>query len=374
MKVIIAYASAGSGHFKAAQSIYNYFRQNKNLNLSLIDALEKSNILFSRTYTHGYAFIVKYVPKLWGIGFWITYVKLLRTPIEWMRFIINRLNTENFAKFLIKENPDFIICTHFLPLEIAAYLKRKKKINAQIITVITDFGIHPFWISEGIDTYIVASDLTKEQLVNEGVSKGVSKKNIKTLGIPVNSQFLKPHEKISLYRKFNLDENKFTLLIITGSFGIGPIEEIVDLLHQDVQILVVCAQNKNLFLRLKNKDYPQVKIFGFIDNVEELMAVSDVIITKPGGLTISEFLVMELVPIFISAISGQETENVRILERYGIGWVARDTQDIRMSVLEYKNNPEELNKVRENIRKIKKPNATEELYRVICEDSFRNSG
>jgi UDP-N-acetylglucosamine:LPS N-acetylglucosamine transferase len=192
----------------------------------------------------------------------------------------------------------------------------------------------------------------REQEVSE-ISRGI-KQLAKELGIPIESKFLERYNKNALFEKFRLDKGKFTVLIATGSFGIGPIEAIVDSLYKDVQILAVCARNRRLYKRLKNKNYPKVRVFGYVDNIEELMAISDIIITKPGGLAISESLAMDLLPIFISAIPGQETQNLKILAHYGIGIYPKDTAAIKRIVMDYKEHPDKLRSARENISKIKK--------------------
>lgn len=371
MKIFIIYASAGSGHFRAAEAIYNYFKEkNQDLELKLIDILGESNILFKSIYSYGYTFLVTYLSWLWALCFRITYARPLRTVIDRIHFIINRLNTKRLNKFLIQENPHFIISTHFLPSEITAYLKRKQKINSKLFTVITDFGAHPFWINNGTDIYIVASDFTKEQLI----LRGITPDNIKVFGIPIDQKFLKHYEKNALCKKFGIEEKKITVLIVTGSFGIGPIEKIVGLLYKEVRVLVVCAKNRALYARLKNKNYPNVLVFGFLDNLQELMVISDIIITKPGGLSISEILAMDLVPLFIFAIPGQETENVKVLERCGLRLNTEDTQDIKGIILDYMDNPDKLNKIKEKIRSLRKPTATQELYNVICQSSIGTSG
>ncbi len=370
MKIFIAYTSAGSGHFKAAHAVYNYLKQkNSNLELRLVDVLDNSCLLFKSIYSSGYAFLVTYLPWAWALGFYITSIKPLRPVIKQIAFLINRLNTLKFARFLIREDPDFIISTHFLPSDIAAYLKRRQRINSKIVTVITDFGVHPFWLSDGTDIYIVASNFTKQQLMREGIKEN----KIKVLGIPIGQEFLEGLERHTLLRKFNL-EDKFTVLVVTGSFGIGPIEKIVDLLYKDVRVLAVCARNKALFNRLKRKNYPNVLVFGFIDNIEELMAISDIIIAKPGGLTISEILAMELPPIFISAIPGQEIANIEILERYEVGLGIKDVAGIKETVLTYKDRPDKLNQLKENMRRFKKPDVLRQIYNVVCQGGARDTG
>lgn len=362
IKVIVSYASAGAGHFKAAQAIYDYLKQErKDVDVKIIDALECSSALLRLTYVFGYPFLVKYMQGVWKGLFWITHLKFLRPLTRAVISFLNRINSTGFAAFLIKENPDYIISTHFLTSELSAFLKKYHKINSRLITVITDFGVHPFWLNKGTDFYIVASAVSKELLISEGVKP----EGIKCFGIPVNPVFLQQYNKNGLIGKFGLKEGKFNVLIITGSFGIGPIEQIIDALRREVQFLVVCARNHKLYKRLKKKDYPHCLIFGFVDNIQELMAVSDVIITKPGGMSISESLVMGLLPIFISPIPGQEDENARILSGHGIGIYPKGYGDIRNIVMEFKENPDKLTKIKEDIAGFKKPNAARDISDVI---------
>jgi len=362
MKVIVTYASAGAGHFKAAEAIYNCFKTSyKDVDVVMADALRWSLRFFKISYLYGYSFLVRHLRCLWRLGFWLTSFSAFCAVSRLIAKILNRIQTRGFAKFLEEENADFIISTHFLCSEIAGHLKIRQKIKSKVISVITDFGVHPFWLSEGIDYYIVGSDITMNRLKSEGVNQD----NIKVLGIPVGAEFLAEYSKIDLCHKFNLNNNEFTCLIFTGSFGIGQIEEIVEALHTDVQIIVVTARNQRLYKKLKNKNYPSVRVFGFIDNIHELMAVSDIIITKPGGLSIAESLVMKLFPIFISPIPGQEEENIRVMAEYGVGIEAKDAKCIKNIILDFKNNPDKLKEAKNRIEKIRKPFATKAICDVV---------
>lgn len=371
MKIFVVYASAGAGHFKAAEAVYNYLKQRrKDADMHLLDVLEKANPVFRFNYSWGYSHLITYFPLIWQFAFWITYNKPLRFLTRPLASLINRLNTKAFAGMLIRENPDYVISTHFLPSEITAFLKKSKKITARLITIVTDFQVHPFWIEPETDFYVVASGFTKDLLVREGIKED----RIREFGIPIHPKFSQQYDKGMLRERLGIDRDKFTALIVTGSYGIGPIEEITDLLYRDIQILAVCARNKKLCEELKTKDYPGVKVFGFVDNIQELMAASDMIITKPGGLSISELLAMELVPVFISPIPGQETANIEALNNYGVGIFAKGASGIREIVLDYKEHPQKLSAMKERIRKIKRPCAAEELFNVICQDSNGTGG
>lgn len=361
-KVLVTYASAGAGHRKAAEAVYNYLKINfPGLDLAICDVLDKTNPAFKLSYNRGYLFLVAHALWLWGVFFYLTSLKFIGPVLRALIFFVNRVNAEPFIRYLAGQKFDFIISTHFLSAELAAYAKKAFCPGLKIITSITDFDVHPFWISQGTDIYVVASGITQQTLID----KGVKEANIRQFGIPTEEKFLKTFRKDELCAKLGLDKEKFTVLIITGSFGIGPIEELVSSLHDGLQVLVVCANNKGLYGRLKAKNYPNTRIFGFIDNVQELMAVSDIAVTKPGGLSISEAMVMELVPIFISPIPGQESGNIDVMNRYGIGFHVRDTEEIKRIIFDFKAHPEKISEIKMKIRKIKKPDAAKEISNVI---------
>jgi processive 1,2-diacylglycerol beta-glucosyltransferase len=162
---------------------------------------------------------------------------------------------------------------------------------------------------------------------------------------------------------------EFTILIATGSFGIGPFERIIRGLFLDVRIIVVCAGNKRLYCRLKTRNYPGVRVFGMIDNMYDVMAEADLIITKPGGLTISESLVMELIPVFIMAIPGQEEENARFISDSQAGFYLRDINALRALVLRLKKDKKEIARLQENISRVKKINVLKDISDAVCQSS-----
>lgn len=363
MKIYVVHASAGAGHLKAAEAVYKYLKTHCPQNRTeIVDILDKTSPFFAWSYKKGYTFLITCLPSLWYLAFWCTEAPFLRRLSRGVASFLNRLNTAEFADFIVRENPDVIVTTHFLPAEICANLKLKGKITGKVVSIITDYGVHPFWISQGVDCYLVASASTSQILARELKHN----ERIVETGIPVDEKFLLNYDKAGLRRKLGIREDKFTVLIMTGSFGLGPIEKITKLLHKDAQVLAVCARNKKLFEELSRQNLKDVKAFGFIDNANELMAASDLIVTKPGGLTISEVLALDLAPVFICAIPGQETENVRVLKEYGIGLSPRRPEEISKLVIELQNSPVELSRLKENISKLKKPHCLEEIRNAVC--------
>lgn len=362
MKALITYASSGAGHRRVAEAVYNYLKEHRpELGLELTDILDKTNALFRFDYTKGYSFLVRHAVALWHFAFWLTEFKLWRPLTLWIAHLIDEANTRKFSAFLIRENPAYIISTHFLSSEIAASLKLRGKIKSIVITIITDFGVHPFWIWPGTDMYIAASEFTRDKLLAEGIPG----EKIKVFGLPSDVKFLGQFNRRGLADKLGIAADKFTVLLMTGSFGTGPLEELAGLLCREAQVLVVCANNKKLYARLAQRGLPGVKVFGFIDNTEELMAVSDVIVTKPGGSTIAEILNMELAPVFISVIPGQEEGNAGALAQLGIGLSPKTVPEAGEMILDFKNHPEKLRETQSRMQKIKRPFACEEISGVI---------
>ena len=368
MKIIVTYASCGAGHFKAAQALYDCLcKRLLTDEVSLVDILDYSTWPFRAGYTSGYAWLVRSVRWIWSLGFWFTEARLTKYLTRAIASSLDHLNTRAFARFLIKEDPDVIVCTHFVPAQIATDLKQEAKIHSRLITVVTDFGAHRFWISQCTDLYVVACEFAHAQLIEEGIRED----RIKELGIPVHEKFTEKFNRKALCRQFGINDEACTVLLMTGSFGIGPLEEIVEILHEEVQVLVVCAANRKLHKRLERKRYPKVRVFDYVENIQDLMAVSDILVTKPGGLSISEALTMEVVPVLIDPIPGQEVYNSHELKRQGVGFQPAHISEIRDIVLTLKNNPAQMEHAKAKLRHYRKPNATRNICDAICKDNSR---
>lgn len=361
MKIFIGYIPAGGGHQKAAEVIHSYLLKENSRYAFLVNGLEYASAAFRKGYATSYDFVIKYAPWVWRGGFALT---SLRPSFPWSSFthsMFNRLHTRKLTSLLLSQQPDVVVSTHFLISDVVSALKLKGKIRSKLVTVITDYGVHPFWVAAGTDTYCVATDHTKKELLRLRVPE----RRIRVTGIPVAEQYYRKYKRQELRQRLGLDPDKFTIILITGSFGLGPLEDIVESLKDECQILAICSRNKKLLTVLKEKKYPGVHAFGFISNLHELMAASDMIVTKPGGMTISELLALEIPPIFISAIPGQETTNAKILMNSGIGSLADNVAQVRRTVLFYKHHPQQLLSIKKRIHAIRKPHCLEAIYSAI---------
>ncbi|MFA5389727.1 MAG: glycosyltransferase, partial [Candidatus Omnitrophota bacterium] len=272
-------------------------------------------------------------------------------------------------KVLIEDEfkPDAVICTQAFPCGMVADYKKYLGLNLPLFGVLTDHAPHSYWIFDNVDYYIVPSDLSRDHFMKNGVSDA----RIKIFGIPINPRFSVAHEKDAICGKLGLDKNKKTVLIMGGSQGLGPVEKITDALEHveaDFQILAVCGINKRLLnvLAKKEKRYrKKLVVMGLVENIDELMEASDVIITKPGGLTTSEALAKNLPMIIIHPIPGQETKNTEFLLHQGVALRAEDEEDVAVMVQELFSNSVKLDEMRKKAELIKKPDSAMAIARLV---------
>lgn len=373
MKILLIYASAGAGHRKACQAIYEALKKNpltSQLDLTIIDALDYTSPFFKSSYVGTYEFAVKYLPSLWGFFYYLFNNKIVYTFVQRLRRLYNGLNSKVLVKFILETKPEVIVFTHFLASEVIANLKREGKFSGKLISVVTDFGLHSFWVSKYIDQYLVASEETKKQLINWGLEE----KRIKITGIPILPDFLVYLNRQEILHKLSLKDNLFTVLIGSGGFGAGPVEKVIRILvklNEPLQVLVVCGTNKKLYKKIKDLQ-PKLKIFvtvyGFVENMPELMSISDIMVSKSGGLTSSEALAKKLPLIVISPIPGQERGNCKILVKYDAAYEAKKVKAVGVKIREFIKSPDLLKSFKENANRLAKPNSADEIADLIIGD------
>ena len=360
MRILITHASAGAGHLKAAEAVYHNIQNYTDHEVVFLDALDKCNPFYKKMYGGTYSFMISKIPFVWGVIFSLLDIPILQGCVRFFRRIYNALNCSNFQKYLIDENFDYIISTHFMPTEISAALKRSNKISSKLITVVTDYDVHRIWLAKGVDMYAVASDWTKAKILQLGVDLN----RVIATGIPTDEKFSNDYDIVEVKKKLGLKPDIFTVLIATGSFGIGPIEEVIEQL-KDFQVAVVCGHNKSLYQKLNQRNLSHVRVFGLVDNMNEIMAVSDSMVTKPGGLSITEALVSQLPLIFFSAIPGQETNNIKVLKEHGIGISDCTIPEIVVELEKLRSSKDTFLTVLKRTKRLARPSAAADIVKLI---------
>ena len=368
MKIFIAHAPAGAGHKSATLAIKDAFdKANTGHDVRVVDSLQYANRLFRWSYVWGYNFMVSRAPFLWTFSFYFSDFKPIRPLVRSVRRLVNFINGYRFYAFIKKEKPDCVVATHFFATEIISNLKISKLYDGKLITCVTDYGIHDFWVSAQVDIYVVASEYSKNELID----KGIQAEKIRVLGIPVQEKFTKRLERHEAVEKLGLKEGLFTILIIGGGLGVGPIPQMVKTIagtSEPFQLIVVCGRNESLFKRIeelaKGSRIP-IKPYGFTDKVNELMDASDIMISKPGGLSISEAMVKGVPMIVDSFIPGQEESNLRFLEKNSAGIGTKGIQETLEKLEWLYRHKETLESMRAKAKQLGKPSAASDIVLLV---------
>lgn len=332
MKVLILYAKVGNGHFKAAEAIKQALEDKyKDAEIFFEDGLEYTSPTTNKVIINSYQSMIRYNPELWGT----IYQKADTTEkgaVAGINKTVNKMLTIRLKKMLRNIKPDIIVNTHPFVSYMCAYLKRKKKTNASLVTVITDYATHCMWMEEHqqIDKFIVASSEVKKDLIDFGIEKS---KVIDT-GIPISPNFLKLYDRQQMLNKFGF-EDKFTFLFFAGGgLGLGRSNEVFESLlksDKDFQVVAVTGKNekqKAEFEEIMKQYDRKVEVIGYTNEVPELMNMADIVITKPGGITSSECLAMKKPILIINPIPGQEALNTLFFLNNGVAMKASDTEPI----------------------------------------------
>ena len=373
MKILVFYASYGGGHLNAAKSIENCIIENfkdKNINIELIDCMKYVNKTIEKVTTTAYKEMAKKMPWAWGR----IYSDSQKGPLAHISSRSNKIMAIKLLKLLREKQPDLIISTHPFGSQMCSYLKRKKKITSKIATIMTDFAPHDQWLvgKDFTDYYFVAHDKMKNYLI----SKEIPENKIYVTGIPISNRFLIKYDRKEILKQYNLSEDKQTILFFGGGeFGLGKTRtaQIFDSfvkLNKNIQIIAIAGRNKKMksafeeIVDTHNKR-DSVRILEFTNQVPELMSISDLVVTKPGGLTTSESLASNLPMVIINPIPGQEEENAEFLESKGIGIWLKKSDDASKIIEDLLSNPNKLKDMKEKTSILAQPNSTYNICKIL---------
>ena len=362
MRLLILSITTGQGHHQTGLAISHFFEKNGH-QVTRLDCYEYLSPPVKEMISNGYLVSTKYSPKLYGKMYRLA-EKTDTKEINSMLFQIpNTLFHHKMVKYLEEINPDCIICTHVFAALLITYLMEKGT-KYPTIGVITDFKMHPYWVATNLDYYVTPNEYITPSLLK----KGIPKEKILPFGIPIFDKFSKKEKKEDVRKELGLS-NISTILVMSGSMGFGNVTKlikVIDSIPMDFQMITVCGKNERLYQRIeKHKFSHPIQNFGFVNNVDKLMDASDCIITKPGGLTISEALAKELPMLISKPIPGQEERNLEFLLNFGCCMQISKTSPVDEVISQLFMNPKKQELMLENIRLLKKPDAAEKLYEHI---------
>lgn len=417
MRVLILSASTGGGHKTASAALKNIILEKQpDATVEIVDAIEYCGHIYNKTISDGYQYLATKAPTIYG--------KMYVSSGEdtWVNAFVTKFNKQLSKKLLplfLDFKPDIIVCCHAFISEMVSALVVEGSVTVPVISIITDFAAHKTYINKGISAYVVANDDMIDELMNV---YGVEREKIHSLGIPINSVFYKKKDRQEILDGIRFKDGVPIVLIMAGSFGVTDILKIYENLIElddEFQIIVITGRNRKLYdafdklvnrqedsfeiddddkygpdskLRKMKEFKNQLKddlslgkikfkrsttktkptaLFYFISNVADYMSVADLIITKPGGLTVSESLASGLPLAIFSAYPGQEKDNAEYLVRHNLA-INLDRKNGAQQIHDLLSHPEKLQQMKENCKKNFKDRSAEHIYGLMLDLMAKN--
>lgn len=367
-KILILTGNYGEGHKQAATALFKAIRLRQlDIEPVIIDFMDVTHPYLNPISHYFFIQGIKMFPSVYGYFYRKTRAANSMSAVLKK---VNNLGISRLLKIIQNIQPELIVCTFPLAAGAVSRLKEFGLIQAPTVTVITDHTYHSSWVNGNTDRYIVGSDSVQEDLI----AIGVPEEKIAVTGIPIRPEFCKSYSVDALRKEHNIDPSLPVVLIMGGGVGIigdGPNTiRSLENLPQKVQLIVVCGYNDKLKNQLESdlgKSKHQVILTGHVDFIHELMAISDILITKPGGLTTSEAVASELPMLLYRPLPGQEQDNAKLLVELGVALQVKNTDELIKSLSNVLANSETLERMRLNGRRFHRKWAAFEALNVIME-------
>ena len=368
-RVLITYATYGSGHKTLANYIYEYLEKYSNYEIKIIDLMDYENII---GYISKKAFEQNFKHKTSSIMFSIIYeiMDSKTTTMPYKQITTSIFKNKHLKEDIISFQPDLLISTHFFGNIVVGMLNKKKLTNAKIISVISDYVSHEMWLKDekSIDAFIVSNEIVKKQLVEENINP----KKIYAYGLPLSEKFKNLNDVAEIKTKYHVNNKKKTFVFFAGgslgsSFSYDYLKKLLTKKY-DINIIFVCGKNNKLKTKVSKliakNDYQNVTILGFSNEVNNLLNIADVVITKPGGLSITESLEMKKPMLLISGNGGQEIYNAKFVCKNGYGINCRTQRKLARVVGSLLVRKNILNNMKNKLNNYCDNNSVEKIYKL----------
>lgn len=368
-RILILSASVGGGHLRAAEAVELALRElAPGCAIENRDVLSLASKAFRRLYGKGYLDFANRAPHLLGFVYDVLDRPSPKDPAAAaLRVALEKQNLKPFLKLLQAKPWDLVINTHFLPAEIIASLRRRGKTSLPQVTVVTDFMAHRLWVQEPCEHYFLATSECAAYVR----ALGVSAERIAVTGIPIHPAFGRPVRRGPCLQALGCRGERPIVLLLSGGFGVGPVESIlasVLAIARPIEAVVVCGRNTRLERRLAALAPPpphRLRVLGYTSELDRWLAVADLVISKPGGLTSSEILARGTPFAIVNPIPGQESRNADYLLENGaavkIGPLATLTWKIERLLAD----PPRLSRLKRQAKRLARPEAAFEVARRV---------
>jgi processive 1,2-diacylglycerol beta-glucosyltransferase len=368
-KVLVLSVKAGAGHLRAAEAIEEVIKQtHPEVEVRNAETLEYTNPAFQASFTSAYNKLASDLPSVWGMIYERMDTKTSTSKSKKFAALIDRLNAAPIVRMVRRYAPDAVICTHYLPAEILAPLRRKGKLAASLSVTLTDYDIHTMWVQAGVDRYFVATD----EMAHALKEKGIGNAKVSVTGIPIMPVFSRQQPAHRAMRlQLGLRPEPPTVLLSAGGFGFTRVDQTVAMLADavdDVQLVALAGRNEKIekALRAVAASRPgKIVPMGFAGNMHELMAASDFVVSKSGGLTCSECLAMGVPMVIFNPVPGQEERNADYLLENGVALRANSAANLVYKVRRLLTDEALLARMKNATRQIARPRAAYDIVETV---------
>lgn len=372
MRVLFISAPIGAGHMRAAEAVAAALKRHKaDIEIEITNIFDFIAPEFGQAVLKGYLKLLGAFPAAYGNVYGWGNQSVLAV---WGRNVLSRFLAKKMRRYIIDYQPSVIICTHATPAGLAAHLLKTQQLHIPVIAVITDYVVHRLWVYPEIHRYFVADDTLRQYLCSHGISLLQSQ----ATGIPVEYVFRQTIERSLARKRLGLNPAVKTVLMMGGGAGLLPVKKLLKAfsgMKSELQFIVIVGNNASLYRELRGlqpKFRHVLTILGYIKNVHEIMSAADVLISKPGGMTVAEALCRELPLILYSPIPGQEEANARFLQDKGAALCAHSAIDVvkYVQALLFTQDDKLLAGLEKNIRALKRPLAADDIAQAVLSESF----
>jgi processive 1,2-diacylglycerol beta-glucosyltransferase len=364
-RVLIVHASVGMGHTSAAQALAKAFRMCQAEQVWCEDAFDYGSAIFREIYAGSYLELSERMPALWAYFYERTDKSETELTRE-LRRLIDWIGIGELADVVRKRRPDVVICTHFLPLNLLAGERKRGRLDMPLYCVVTDYTGHVYWVEPSVDGYFVATPETGERLAQRGVHAA----RIRVTGIPVDPAIASPKDPVLMRRMHRL-ERPPVVMLMGGGLAVERVEHIVrGLVRRGVigTLLVVAGRNAKLLATLPHIEGGStldVRGLGLVEYLDDLVTASEVVITKAGGLMVSEIMARQTPMVLIDSIPGQEEWNADHVVSVGAGLQLRLAEMVPVTVDYLLKQPSRLAELRAGAARAGQPLAALKIAKAI---------
>lgn len=365
MKILILSANTGGGHNSAAAALQEVFTE-KGITFDVRDALAFVSEFHSDLISNGHVYLYRYLPKLFGVGYRFEERHHPRLLYDQMA-----LGAKRFARFVARNGYDAVVSTHIFGSMMATEARKKYGFSLPHYLIVTDYCMYPGMDMIDVDRFFIAA----EDLAPLYIASGVQSDRLCPSGIPIRQRFISPMDKLEARRSLRLKEEGRVVLLFSGSIGCGHLTHVVPrlerMLPEDAKLVVICGNNRRLAERLRDRCGEKCRVIGFTKRVADYMVASDLCISKPGGLSTTEMMAMKLPMLLMLSVPGCETHNLNYFIQHGVA-VGTDTWEEAIRLCgELLSEPDRLDHMRQNYRKVSYAGGAERVASAIMED-FEN--